>query len=283
METAPVRVVAQGLNFPEGPVWVPEREEIWCVELKGGAISCVDAAGRLRRAAHSPRPNGMKLHADGSLWICECERRAVVRLDPASGQLDVLADGCAGQPFLGPNDLCFGVALRCYFTDPHGSTREKRSGALYRREPDGRVFREFENLAYPNGLALTPDGTRLVFAETLTKRLWIADRAPDGALGGRRPFCEVGGQVGPDGMAFDAEGLLYVAIYGDGCVRVVDRGGAVLRDLPLPGRNPTNCCFGGKGFRTLYVTEAEKGELLALDLDRPGLPLPPRTPDAEPF
>ena len=283
MPSPELKVVARGLDFPEGPVWIPATGELWCVELKGGHVSLVGPGGKVERIVQTPGPNGMKLHADGSLWVCECARKAVLRIDPASRNVTTVAEACGGKAFLGPNDLCFGISQRCYFTDPNGSSLEQRIGALYRREPDGRVFREFEGLAYPNGLAITPDRTRLVFAETLTGMLWIADRAPDGSLGGRRPLCKVGGKVGPDGMAFDADGILYAAIYGDGCVRAVDPSGRIQAEYKLPGLRPTNCCFGGKDLRTLYVTEAERGELLALNVDRPGLPLPPLPPASEPF
>ncbi|MCZ7645032.1 MAG: SMP-30/gluconolactonase/LRE family protein [Planctomycetota bacterium] len=269
-------VLAGDLKFPEGPAWRAQPGEIWFVELKGGCISKVDAAGRYERVAETPKPNGMKLHPDGSFWICECARKSLVRLDPETRALSVAADACEGRPFLGPNDLCFGIAERCYFTDPHGSSLESRVGAIYRRERDGRVFREFEGLAYPNGLALTPDGARLVFAETFTKKLWLADRSPDGSLGGRRPFADTGDGLGPDGMCFDAEGNLYVAVYGAGRVRVFDPAGQLVEELDTRGRNPTNCCFGGKEFKTLYVTETEKGQLLALEMGRKGWAVPPK-------
>lgn len=275
MAAPAVKTIAKGLGFPEGPVWIPATGELWFVELKGGRVSKVDSRGKLHRVVQTPGPNGMKLHPDGSLWVCECARKALLRIDPRDGSAQVVADSCDGKPFLGPNDLCFGVAERCYFTDPDGSTKEKRTGALYRRARDGKIHREFDGLAYPNGLALTPDGTKLVFAETLTGMLFMADRQPDGSLGGRRPFCEVGGAVGPDGMCFDAAGNLYVAIYGDGCVRVVNPAGKIAGEIKLPGRNPTNCCFGGKDLRTLYVTETEHNQVLALALDRPGYQLPP--------
>ena len=253
------------------------------MELKGGHISKVDAAGKFERVIKSPGPNGMKLHPDGSLWACECKRKAVIRVDLTTKETTMMADGCGGVPLLGPNDLCFGITERCYFTDPDGSSLKNRIGALYRRERNGAVHREVDGLAYPNGLALTPDDAQLVFAETMTGMLWICDRAPDGSLGGRRPFCEVGGKGGPDGMAYDAEGHLYVAIFGDGCVRVVDPRGQISGEIALPGKNPTNCCFGGKDWRILFVTEAERGELLEVALDKPGLPIPPRPPTAEPF
>lgn len=276
-------VLAQGLLFPEGPVWYRDTREWWFVELKGGHVSKVDAAGRLERVFDTPAPNGMKRHADGSFWICERDRKGLLRFDPTTRQAALIAEGCGGQPFLGPNDLCFGIAERCYFTDPHGSSRTNPAGALYRRDRDGKVTREASGLAYPNGVALTPDGTCLVFAETHTQTIWIADRQPDGSLGGRRPFARTDGGNGPDGMAFDAAGNLFVAVYGAGHVQVFDAQGRETERLDVPGKQPTNCCFGGKDFKTLCVTEAERGQLLGLELSTAGFALPPVTSDSVVF
>jgi len=81
----------------------------------------------------------------------------------------------------------------------------------------------------------------------------------------------VGGSEGPDGMVPGADRLLYVAIYGDGVIRVVDGQGKIARTITLPGANPTNVAIDPSGKLGLVVTEAEKGQLLSLPEIQPGI------------
>ena len=67
-------------------------------------------------------------------------------------------------------------------------------------------------------------------------------------------------------MAFDTEGNLFVAVYGTGKVKVISKAGAIVREIPLPGLNPTNCAFDPRQKARLIITEAEKGTILSLDL-----------------
>ena len=93
------------------------------------------------------------------------------------------------------------------------------------------------------------------------------------AVGPREVWVQLDGGLGPDGMALDVDGRLYVAQFGGGCVSVIDSDGRLLESIPVPGKNVTNCAFGGPDRRTLVITDVETASLYRARMRVPGLPL----------
>ena len=210
-----------------------------------------------------------------------------------SGQVETVLTESADGPFLFPNDLCFGPDGKLYFTDsgirfvdfaPGGKVVENYNDLTY----DGRVYRmdvatrELELLAdgikFTNGLAFDPDDAYLYVAETITGDILRYRYGPDG-LGPAEIFGNViapdapDGIKGPDGMAFDVEGNLFVAVFGQGDVTVLAPDGSVKDRIRTQGIAPTNLAFGLNGERRIYVTEDQFGTLEVFDVDAPGLVL----------
>ncbi len=131
---------------------------------------------------------------------------------------------------------------------------------------DGGVARRIgESFYYPNGLAIVDGGHSLVIAETYRQRLWKGDwDAASARWLHPRPWVDVGGPTGPDGMALGPDGLLYVAVYGSGQVKVVEAGGKLVGAIDVAGKNPTNVAFDPAGRLGLVVTEAERGLLISV-------------------
>jgi gluconolactonase len=96
---------------------------------------------------------------------------------------------------------------------------------------------------------------------------------PDGVIGAREDFAFLPGGEGPDGMAFDEAGNLYVAHYGGGKVAVFAPSGEMTEEIPVPGANVTNVAFGGRDRRTLVITDVETASLYQTRVDVPGLRL----------
>jgi len=263
--------VAEGLAFPEGPAFAPDGA-LWMVELKAGQLACY-RDGALERFHVGGEPNGIAMDADGRVVFCDAGACAIRRFDPKTERAETLADTVDGEPLFKPNDLAFDSAGNLVFTCP-GNSRTEPTGYVAVLRADGSVRRVASGFYFPNGLAFTPDGHHLVVAETRRQRLWRGRwDAAEARWLAPRPWASVGGTIGPDGMAFAADGQLYVAIYSGGAIKVVAPDGEVERVIEVPGANPTNCAFDPVGTLGLVVTEAEKGQLLSLPDLGPGASL----------
>jgi len=264
----PIETLARDLDFPEGPAFAPDGS-LWFVDL--GARSLVRFAdGEVTHYPAQGVPNGAAFDHRGQLWFCDAERNAIRRFEPGTQVWETVAESPQGEPLRSPNDLAFDARGNLLFTCPGGSEQEP-VGYVCCLTPSGELTRVAEGLLFPNGLALVAGGEALVVAETHRHRLWRG--AWDAAAGrwqGPEPWAEVGGPVGPDGMALGADGRLYVAVFGSGQIRVVDERGKVAERFDLPGANPTNAAFDPSGQLGLVVTETERGELLSLPELGPG-------------
>lgn len=270
-------VVASGLEFPEGPAWGPDGK-VYLSSCGTPAVCRVDAKDRWA-VWHKTGCNGLAFDADGGLLVCNPDpkgkprRPRLLRID-RDGREQVLADRYDGRPFHGPNDLSVAADGTIYFTDPCEDEKHYDRGAVYRVPKGGSPERIALGLLYPNGIELRPDGRALLVAATISKAIFEIPLDERGRPGPPRRWCDLeplGEQVGPDGMAYDEMGCLYVAVFGASAVVRIDPSGKIVERIRTPGKNPTNCAFGGKDYRTLYVTETVRNELLAAEMPIAGL------------
>ncbi len=275
----PVKVWT-GLNFPEGPAY-DGRGSVVVSNCYGGYIARFDEKGRMDTAYKASaagsllqKTNGTTYFRDGSLFVCDFGRKAIIRIAP-SGEQTIYAETCDGKTFLGPNDLAFDPQSNLYFTDPTGSSENNLIGCVYRVEAGTRAVKRLaEGLAFPNGIAFSADAKTLFVAESRKFHILRFVVKPDGTLGEKTVFATMPTEHDPDGMAFDAAGNLWVAQYGSGNVRVFSPDGKLLRSIPVPaGKNVTNLEFAGADLKTLYITEAETGTLYKMSVETAGQPL----------
>lgn len=265
-----IRLV-DGLHFPEGPAF-DRNGTLWAVELKGGQLVSW-MGGTLTRYFVGGRPNGIAIDRHNRIVFADAEQNAIRRFTPETQQCETLADHVDGVPLTAPNDLAFDPAGNLVFTCP-GDSRQQPVGYVCLLTPDGKVRKIAGDLYFPNGLAFSADGKKLYLAETYRQRIW---RGHWDAAGGewreRAVWCDqLQGAPGPDGMAFDATGDLWVAVFGSGALFQVAPDGTLRAKHPLPGRNPTNCAFARNG-TGLMITEAEHGCLLTIPNAGPGIRL----------
>jgi gluconolactonase len=294
---AHITEIASGLQFPEGPIAMPDGTVV-LVEIRRGTLSRVSLDGTVTVIAEpGGGPNGAAIGPDGKCYVCnnggfEWHDRGgltfpggqppdysggrIERVDLESGEVEVLYTECDGHSLRGPNDLVFDREGGFWFTD-HGKYRPRerdRTGVFY-ATPDGTHIEEkIFPLEAPNGVGLSPDEDVLYVAETPTGRLWAFDIEAPGRVGaGRRMLAQIPDYHLFDSLAVDGTGNVCVATIITGGISVHSPDGASVELIPLPDRLTTNICFGGPDLRTAFVTLSSTGKLVSVPWPTPGLPL----------
>jgi gluconolactonase len=217
-------VAANGLQFPEGPIFV------------GDSLYFVDYATSdvLRLVGRAP----------GGLLVACYDGGVVVRISLDGKTLETIGKDDKGLPSCSRTTL---PTMRggVYFS---GSGSESSLGKVYYRSADGRVRVVAQDIHYANGLAVTPDGKKLYLAESVANRLLEFDIAPDGSLSGQRKFARLadiltlsGQQVfTPDGVRVDKHGNLFIGLYRGGGFAVISPQSKLLNLISLPGTHHAN-------------------------------------------
>jgi gluconolactonase len=281
-------IFATGFIAPEGPVALPDGT--WVIVEGGASRGCVthiSADGQNKRIIKKTgRPNGLAIDSQGAIWVAESKTPSLLRLT-MEGKSEVVATECDGEAFLFPNDLCFGPDGALYLTDsgvfiddfaPNNQIRPdymdvSYDGRVYRVDVEtGKVKKLDTGIKFTNGIAFGPDD--LLYAnETLTGNIYRYENGARVLFGNViRPDAPPGWK-GPDGMAFSADGRLYVAVFGQHDVTVLGRQGEVVERIRTAGNLPTNVAFALPGRKRIHVTEYEFGQVEAFDVATDGLPL----------
>ena len=276
-------VVVDGLTFPEAPRWHDGR--LWFSDFYSHRVLAVDISGYMDVIAEVPqRPSGLGWRPDGTLLIVSMLDRRLLRLDGTT--LHEVADLSKLAP--APcNDMVVDAHGRAYVGN-FGYDRHKgeplRTTCIARVDPDGTVTRAADDLLFPNGTVITPDGRTLIVAETQGHRLTAFDVAADGTLSKRRVFAQLEEHCFPDGICLDAEGAVWTSDARNPRVLRVFDGGRVDRTISTGERSTFACMLGGDDRRTLFVltntgsgpqmAEKRDGRIEAVRVDVPGAGLP---------
>lgn len=251
-----VDVVASGLRFGEGPRW--HHGKLWFSDMYDHQVKAVDLSGRLEVKVDVPgQPSGLGWTAGGDLLIVLMRERQVLRLDHDRlvvhadlGEVatwhcnDMVVDE-VGRAYVGN----FGFDL--HHAEASGDWSGIRSAAIALVQPDGSVSVAADDLHFPNGTVITPDGRTLIVAESMGRRHTAFDRADDGTLSNRRVWADLGQRL-PDGICLDADGCVWFAnAGGDECVRVAE--GGEVRQVVATDRRAYACMLGGPEGRHLFV------------------------------
>src|SRR5262245_23049697 len=277
-------VVGKGIPFAEGPVWCPDGTVVATSVAAGALFRVTPTTGTVERFADTNGgANGGALAVDGSILVTQNGGIDFSKLPgvfatyppfvPTTPGLQLVSpDGSvrylADQGFRGPNDLAIAADGTVYFTDPgHFLAGDQGVGRVMAYERDGTVRTVADGFSYCNGIVLERDETIVVVEGRGLQRVF--------ADGSREWVIEKLGKGGGDGFCVDADGRFYVASTIEHGVRVVDVDGSVLDFMAIEGEGlTTNCCFGGDDLRTLFVTDAVPGDLVAFEgMPTPGLPL----------
>ena len=241
-----------GLTFPEGPRWHDGR--LWFSDFYTHRVIALDESGKAETIVQVPQqPSGLGWLPDGSLLVVSMLDRKLMRF--AGGVLSEYADlsGLATGPC---NDMVVDGKGRAYvgnFGFDRFKGEPERTASLIRVDPDRSVSEATVELLFPNGTVITPDGKKLIVAETIGQALTIFDIAEDGSLENRGVFAQMP-EMFPDGICLDAEGAVWFANPRKGYVARVFEGGDIEHRIDLePGRGAFACMRGGSDGRTLFI------------------------------
>jgi sugar lactone lactonase YvrE len=275
--------VLDGLVFPECPRW--HDDALFFSDMHDGVVWSLSPSGKPTRIIDVPgQPAGLGWLADGTMMIVSMHQRRLLRLTPQG--LATVADLSSFAPGQ-TNDMVIDRDGRAYignFGFDLNAGESPKPTVLLAVEPDGTALIACDDLWFPNGALITPDGKTFLLAETFGSRITAFEIQSQGRLAKRRVFAELPGLY-PDGTCLDANGGVWVTCAGGHkIIRVVD-GGAVTHDIPLPGRHAYACMLGGADRRNLYVCTSthhlpaetiklRSGRIEVLRVEIPGAGLP---------
>jgi D-xylonolactonase len=246
-----------GALLGEGPVWSQRRQALFWVDILGKKLHC-----------YTPRGSGVKT------WTFEEEISVVAEreheeslivamrhhfaiFDPASGQLERVADAESDRRKNRFNDGKCDARGR-FWAGSMDFAGQHPTGALYCLDAQRKCTRHVDGFAITNGPTWSLDGRTLYFTNTATGLIFAFDfDQGDGTLSNQRLWCKFAqGDGSPDGMTTDADGRLWIAHWGAGCVTCHSPTGEELARIEIPASNTTSCAFGGPELKTLYITSA---------------------------
>lgn len=267
-----VQVLTGGIVFGESPRWGRD-DRLWFADWGAQRVMAVDLEGQsevIVRVDFPSFPMCFDWLPDGHLLIVAGQEGRLLRREP-DGSLVTHADlsGLAGgHPW---NEIVVDGRGNAYINNQgFDFPGEFAPGTIALLTSDGAMRQVADRIAFPNGMAVTPDNSTLVVAESYGRRLTAFDVAADGSLGARRVWADLGNGV-PDGICFDAEGAIWYAdVPNRRCVRVRE-GGEVLQSVDFD-RGCFACMLGGAEGRTLFIVVQEwHGTEKMTDLTQMGL------------
>lgn len=256
---AKVVKLCDGFAFTEGPA-ADKMGNVYFTDQPNNKIMKWSVDGELSVFSdNSGRANGLYFDKNGTLWACADMDNEIWSYDNEGNHTAYLTEGFEGKRFNAPNDLWIAPDNGIYFTDPyykrpywtHNGENRVETEQVYWLSPDKqKLIRVTTDLEQPNGIIGTPDGKRLYVADIKANKTWSYQIQADGTLTDKKLFTE----MGSDGMTIDSKGNIYLTGKG---VTVFNKKGEKIAHIPVDEDWTANVCFGGKNFKTLFITASE--------------------------
>lgn len=249
-------VTALGAELGEGPVWDARSGRVVWVDITARRIHLTDAASGASETVEVPLDVGAVAPRAAGGFVAALQDGFWVVGDGPAERIAAVPEARPGLRF---NDGKCDAAGR-FWAGTMAYDQSTAAGALYRLDLDGQARLMLDGVTVSNGLAWSLDGRTMHYIDTPTQRIDAFSYDPlTGEIGDRHPEIHIPPEAGaPDGMTIDAEGGLWIALWGGGAVhRYLD--GRLERVVRLPVSQPTSCCFGGEALDELYITSAWQG------------------------
>lgn len=247
-----------GAELGEGPVWVEREAALWFVDIKGRRAHRWHPGRGEHQVWAAPEQPGFLAPLRGGGFVVGL-KSGLHRFDPQACEFVHLVHVEPHLPANRLNDACVSPEGALWFGSMH-DPESAPSGALYRLDSDGRCVMLDQGYVITNGPAFSPDGRVFYHTDTANRTVYAFDRPEPNRLSGKRVFVRIEDGAGwPDGTTVDAEGCVWIALWGGWGVRRYSPEGRLLATVRLPCAQVTKIAFGGPDRRTAYVTTAWKG------------------------
>jgi sugar lactone lactonase YvrE len=263
----------------EGPCWDAAAGVLYWTDVPAHRVHRLTGDGTHTEWDTGQPVGAVVPRAGGGLALAA--KAGFLAMDPGTGSLSTLA---AVEPDIPGNRMNDGACDRAgrFFAGTMAEDESPGAGSLYLLTADHQLTRLVTGVGISNGIGWSPDDRRMYYIDSLAYRVDLFDYEPStGAIGNRREFVRLGaGEVLPDGLAVDAEGGVWVALWGGSEIRRYAPDGRLTSGVDVPAANVTSCAFGGPDLRTLYITTAAGpgragGALFACRVEVAGLPANP--------
>lgn len=270
----------------EGPVWLEREKALWFVDIKKQQIHRFDPLTTEKKSWHAPEQVGFLFPAEDGAFVAGLQS-GLYRFDEVNGQFELLTKVDPDLPTNRLNDGVVDPTGRLWFGTMDNGERA-RTGAFYCYSAGDLTRTRIDGIAITNGPAVSPDGTLLYYVDTLKGTINVADILGDGTLAEPRSFVRIDPREGhPDGPTIDAEGHLWISLYGGWEARRYSPAGELVERVRFPVSNITKIAFGSDDLRTAYATTARQllsaksiaeqpliGALFEFPVQVPGIPCP---------
>ncbi|MEJ8798452.1 SMP-30/gluconolactonase/LRE family protein [Trinickia caryophylli] len=246
-----------GAELGEGALWVPREAAVYFVDIKARRVNRFSPATGERRSWLAPRQPGFIAAVDDGAFLCGMQG-GLYRFCADNGVFELLVEVEADRPGNRLNDGFVDAGGRLWFGSMDDA-EQAPSGRLYRLTDEGAVDPCDDGYVITNGPAMSPDGRTLYHTDTLRRTIYAFDVSDTLALSRKRVFATIEGSGYPDGMAVDADGFVWVALFGGGRIERFSPQGVLAQTVAFPCENVTKLAFGGNDGRTVYATTACKG------------------------
>ena len=279
-EDAKAEIIAEGLQWSEGPVWIGDDQSGYLLfsDVPGnrmhkwsrneGASVFLEPSGAAHDATgfREPGSNGLIRDAqDGAILVANHGLRSIARLDLTSKSYELVASAFNGEPFNSPNDLALANDGAIFFTDPPygleginaSPMKRQPANGVYRRDASGDITLLIDDLTFPNGIGLSPDEQTLYVAvsDPQSPVILTYDLTADDLMASKTVLHDGGADVAagkpglPDGLAIDATGNLFATAPGG--VHIFSPAGDLIGIIDTGVAN-ANCTIG-EGGETLFI------------------------------